>query len=384
MLPPLWDAMHRAGCENSLALCASSADVEQWKGRWILSHPSPVRDVLVERARIHWRSKGFPFPVISREQAVLQAQSFRRLLRARSADVLSTTLLCLIANSAPCETNRYSTVTITNQTPDIPMAAVIEIYGKPPEAFKQRQGTNVWAYNFPLKDNSWFNEADIKITWKNAYLNSDGSKKDFEQRIALRLRYDFPSDFDVPVYFSNDRTQTEMDRLEHKNDIHDQFEVFFRGGQIANFYAETNGRTHGFTKRAALISFWAEIKLAENPNYFVIMSNDTEQMTKEALGGSDWVSKRANKARSFYWEDARFVDGLVSKRKCDAARILLDTLRELSLDKTEAKRFAMRIDDPKLLDEKEIIVAKCVSVGTSEDHSKRGEQVSNVKQLRSN
>src|ERR1700680_2615845 len=80
--------MHRAGRENGMTTGASPADVEQWKGRWILSHSSAAREALVERARAHWRSRGFPFPVITKEHAVLQAQSLKRLLWARSADVL--------------------------------------------------------------------------------------------------------------------------------------------------------------------------------------------------------------------------------------------------------------------------------------------------------
>src|SRR5262245_48383961 len=121
--------------------------------------------------------------------------------------IASAALMCLMVYSGHCEPGRYTTITITNRTPDVPIASFIEVTGKPLAPFEQRPGQNVWEYRFPLKDSGWFNEADIKIIWKNAYVKGDGSKKDFEQRIALRLRYDFPSDYDVPIYFSNDRSQ---------------------------------------------------------------------------------------------------------------------------------------------------------------------------------
>jgi len=80
--------MHWADCRNGVALCASPADVEQWKGRWILSHPSNARQALVERACAHWRARGFPFPEITKEEAVQQARSLIRLLWARSGYAL--------------------------------------------------------------------------------------------------------------------------------------------------------------------------------------------------------------------------------------------------------------------------------------------------------
>ena len=80
--------MHRVDRRNAVAPSASPADVEQWKGAWILSHPPAAREGLVERARVYWRLRGFPFPEITREQAAQQAQSLSRLLWAQSADLL--------------------------------------------------------------------------------------------------------------------------------------------------------------------------------------------------------------------------------------------------------------------------------------------------------
>lgn len=80
--------MRRAGCQNASVPTASPAGVEQWKGAWILSRPSAARKELVERARVYWRSRGFPFPEITKEQAVHQAQSLGRVLWAQAADAL--------------------------------------------------------------------------------------------------------------------------------------------------------------------------------------------------------------------------------------------------------------------------------------------------------
>jgi hypothetical protein len=114
--------------------------------------------------------------------------------------IASAILICCITYSAYSQASRYVTITITNQTPEVSMAAVIEVTGKSSATFVKRPGENIWEYKFPLSD-KWFSEADIKITWQKAYLNPDGSKKDFSQRVALLLRYNFPSSFDVPVYF---------------------------------------------------------------------------------------------------------------------------------------------------------------------------------------
>jgi hypothetical protein len=78
--------MHRAGCQFDAALGGSPADVEHWRGFWIQSHPA--REALVEQARTHWRSRGFPFPAISKEQALSQALDLRRRIWTRTADTL--------------------------------------------------------------------------------------------------------------------------------------------------------------------------------------------------------------------------------------------------------------------------------------------------------
>jgi SAM-dependent methyltransferase len=84
--------MLRAECEDDPAPCASPAGVEQWKGHWILSHPAAGREGLIRHAQAHWRSRGFPFQVTSREQTVLQAQRLARTIAGRSADMLLDSL----------------------------------------------------------------------------------------------------------------------------------------------------------------------------------------------------------------------------------------------------------------------------------------------------
>jgi hypothetical protein len=80
--------VHLVGCETSAALEGSAADVEQWKGSWILSWSSDERRTLIGQAHAYWRLRGFPFQVTSPEEAVSQLQSLRRSISARNADQL--------------------------------------------------------------------------------------------------------------------------------------------------------------------------------------------------------------------------------------------------------------------------------------------------------
>jgi DNA modification methylase len=75
-------------CKANAALQVSAADIEQWKGSWILSLSVEDRRALIERALVYWRLRGFPFPVTSPAEAVSQLQSLRRSIAARSADHL--------------------------------------------------------------------------------------------------------------------------------------------------------------------------------------------------------------------------------------------------------------------------------------------------------
>ena len=70
------------------ALTMSSAEVEQWKGSWILSLSGDDRRALVGEAHAYWRLRGFPFSATTPEQAVSQLTSLRRAISARTADHL--------------------------------------------------------------------------------------------------------------------------------------------------------------------------------------------------------------------------------------------------------------------------------------------------------
>src|SRR5215813_712948 len=69
-------------------LGGSAADVERWKGAWILSQTSGKRRSLIGRAQAYWQRRGFPFQVTSPEEAVSQLQNLRRSILARSFDQL--------------------------------------------------------------------------------------------------------------------------------------------------------------------------------------------------------------------------------------------------------------------------------------------------------
>jgi hypothetical protein len=272
----------------------------------------------------------------------------------KGAILLGIALSCLLFTSASAD-DRFVSITIENQTPTFQVAPSIEVFGAPAHAFAE-VSPNSFSYRFKVSDSDWFNTANIKLLWKGAFETKDRTKIDFEQRIILRLRRNFPDDFSFPIYFSNDRSQTEMSKLEHESNISQQFKVYFRGWQIAEFFRDANGPQHPLTKRSAKIFFGGAVRLAEEPKYFVIMSDEAEQFATEA---SLNVSARANLARSVYWEDTPIIDSLVAQGQCDIARSLLRALRRLK--DSEPDRFAARYPgNPAILDEKErIISSRC-------------------------
>lgn len=259
---------------------------------------------------------------------------------------------------------RTVTISIQNQTPEFTAAPSIEVFGSSSKPFTT-SAPNIYEYKFPVSDSEWFDTVDIKVLWKNAYLNNDGSYKDFDQRVLLRIRRDFPSDFTFPIYFSNDRSQDEMSRLEHERDENEQFEVFFRGQQIATYYRDTFGPQHAFTKRAAKIFFYGAVKLAETPAYFVQMSDDAEQFIVDAFGGSSSYTARAELARSEYWNDLKQVDTYVAKGDCATARMILATFQTFKDE--DPKAFAAQYGkEPTVLDDKAIIInSKCATANAN-------------------
>jgi hypothetical protein len=288
----------------------------------------------------------------------------------KSSILLLGAILYCTPQTGHCDEPRIVTITIENRTPTFQAVPTIEIFGSPPKEFTTVD-PQTYQYKFPVADDHWFDPVDIAILWKDAFRNGDEAPKDFEQRIELRIRRDFPSDFSFPIYFSNDRSQKEMSRLEHEQDINQQFEVFFRSHQIASYYSDTLGPTHAFTRRAAKILFYAALKLAEKPQYFVAMSNDAERLVTDAYGGSSSFTALANVARSMYWSDLRQVDAYVTKGDCDTARMILAAFETFKSEDPDSFS-AQYGKEPNVLDDKAAIInSKCTSKNAARSNAQK-------------
>jgi hypothetical protein len=257
--------------------------------------------------------------------------------------------------------DRFTTISIINQSPDFEVSPSIQIFGQPPAGFVEAPRNN-FSYQFKLADDEWFDIADINLVWKRAYINNDNSKSDFNQRIQLRFRYRFPQNFAFPVYFSNKRSQAEMLRLEQQLDPNQQWENFFRGWQIAHYYRNTNGPQYPLAQRASWMFFNAADALAEAKYYYVVMSDDAIKFEQDAFGDARTaiVTPRINDAKSAFWEDLSRVEGLIPGN-CPVARILLTELQKAK--DNEPNLFALRYPSaPNTLDEKLVLVnSKCPS-----------------------
>jgi hypothetical protein len=249
-----------------------------------------------------------------------------------------------VPSAARAEPARSVTITVENKTPKYVVAPSVEMPGMPPSAFSPIQGTNKFEYKFPVSETDWFNHVNIKISWLGAFEKSLAEDKiDFHQYLTLRIRRDFPRDFWVAVYFSNDRTNNEMNSLEknkNKKSLNDQYEVFFRSWQISNYYREARNPKDGAAKRPANDMFYAAVNLAEagepkNYGYVVEMSDTAEQYATESVGGPGFANL-ANKARANYWSDLSLVDDYVRKGDCDTAALLLSTFKKLKMQEPGA------------------------------------------------
>lgn len=272
-------------------------------------------------------------------------------------------LSLLLPGSVFAEEARLVTISIENRTPSFEAVPSIEVFGAPAELFTKMPDSK-FEYKFKIAEDKWFNIIDIRIVWKDAYLKNDSSKVDWEQTIRLRIRRDFPDKFSFPIYFSNNRSSAELSRLDQQGISTQQFEVFFRSWQIASYYRETAGPQHQFTKTAVRLFFHSAARLAEQPDYFVVMSDDAERMALEAFGtgSGTGIAERANSARSVYWLDLKQIDKYVAKGDCTTARLLMAAFQALKAEDAAAFNAAYG-GAPTVLDEKaKIIAAKC---GTS-------------------
>lgn len=274
------------------------------------------------------------------------------------------TVLSLIAlgstGVADATEARTVTITIMNQTPTVTVVPSIQTLalGSAPVLFTNTT-PNTYEYKFPIANDQWFDDVDIDLLWKNAYRNNDATTKDFDERVILRIRRDFPASFSFPIYFSNDRSQDEMSRLEHERDPTQQFEVALRGEQIATYYRDTFSPQHPFAKRAAKIFFYGAIKLAETEPYDVEMNDTAEPFIIAAFGGSSSYSDRAEVAKSKYWNDLSQIDSYAAKGDCSTANLILAAFQAKKEDDPEA--FAVQYGkEPNVLDEKAAIInSKC-------------------------
>jgi hypothetical protein len=265
--------------------------------------------------------------------------------------------LSLGSGLALCEDVRTVTITVENRTPAFDVVPSIEVFGSPPKPF-DKAAQNTYVYKFEVPDSDWFKKVDIHLLWKNDFLTANDKKDDFNQRISLRIRRDFPTNFTFPVFFSNSRSRLEMDRLEALTNINDQFEVFFRSWQILSYYRSVLGGAHALSRRAAKILFYSAIRLAEEPDYFVIMSDVAEKHMVESVMDGAIYSERASQARSVYWFDLKLIDGYVKKGDCGTAQLLLAAFQSLKTEDPVAFKLRFK-GDSGVLDQKGIIVAKC-------------------------
>lgn len=276
--------------------------------------------------------------------------------------IITAVTLAISSIQVMAQEHKTRRITIENSTPNFSVVPTIEIFGKPPETFLGiTEGK--FEKNFTVAESDWYIPAKIKLAWKRVGTNDDGTMSDFDQRIELRIRKSFPDEYYFKVFYSNDRSQREMRRLENKKDIEDQFEVFFRGIQIARYYRDSLGPKHPLTRRAAKIAFDAAVMLAEYPRYYVVMSDEAESMAANAHEGEEkeWFKRRAEEARSVYWFDLLNVDEYLKNGKCNHAQSMILTLK--SKRDLEPKLYKRRFDaNPDYLDNKAMSVqSKCGS-----------------------
>src|SRR4051794_3564461 len=64
--------------------------------------------------------------------------------------------------------DRYSTITIKNESRAFNLIPTIEIFPDGPQPIGET-APNTSKYQFKLSESNWFNDANIKLTWKDAY-----------------------------------------------------------------------------------------------------------------------------------------------------------------------------------------------------------------------
>jgi hypothetical protein len=277
-------------------------------------------------------------------------------------------VLCVVACAATAG-DRTVTLILENKSNFEVSITIPPAPNEQPKTFPVSQSSpKRFEYQHNLPDGRWFNRVPITITWNNANLRNNVALASWDQQIVLRMRRDFPKEFYLPIFFSNDRTQSEMDRLERHIDSNNYVklaELFLRGGQIADFYWTTVGPQNSYTRRATWLSFLGSVQLAEFRDYFIEVSDEITSMAEKAHENipskKEFILDRAQKARSVYFEDVNWIGRLIDEKDCKGARVLLDSLRQMK--EREGKFFELRFPKaPNLLEEKEqLVTLRCVT-----------------------
>lgn len=259
--------------------------------------------------------------------------------------------------------DRFVTINVQNHNPEFKLVPTVVLPSTGDiGVFKEEAGSNLFSYDFKLLQSEWFDVADIILTWNGAYLNPDNSQSNFTQRVELRLRYDFPRAYTVHAYFSNNRTEKEINRLDAITDPLQQWEPFFRSWQIADFYSKSNPLLRLAKRSAARFLFAADV-LAEResppPPYIVVMSEDAILFAQQSNVITPVLQSRIDTARSAFWEDLPHVDTLVQRGNCAVAKSFLSFLQNEKLQHPEL--YALRNPGASdLLDQKKTMVnSKC-------------------------
>ena len=92
-----------------------------------------------------------------------------------TAAVLAALICCAQAGEG-----RTVKITIENKTPDFVVEPSIAVFGGDPAAFTKLSDSK-FEYQFNVDPSQWFNTVDIKLAWKQAFAEDDGSKADFTQ-----------------------------------------------------------------------------------------------------------------------------------------------------------------------------------------------------------
>jgi hypothetical protein len=253
--------------------------------------------------------------------------------------------------------NMSSANAIVQITPDA-SGVVHQFTNKTPKEFE---------YDLKLSDREWFYRVPITIIWLDAYVSHGKPLREYRQRIVLRMRRDIPAPplYKFKMYFSNDRSDEEMRRLEKNIDTSDGdllSELYLRGQQIAEFYSDAPGAGPALKRRAAQLWYEGAIQLAELPRYFVEVSEDAVRLARQTKVDPAGIDKRVVDAQSMYWEDLELVEKMIDDGNCDGATVMLAALRDRKNKEKvyfDARKRTKRTSDELLEETERTLTRRC-------------------------